>query len=121
MILSQRTVLLCTARSRGRFRYPLRFRGGAVLREEFHPGDRMREGLLVGAFLCGWWGRRFGHPVVRLLWGPRFLQPCADSGEVVMEGGRVGDVWRWIAPGEVVTSQVLGALLNLDGGGGVVL
>ena len=53
----------------------------------------------MGAFLCGGWGQRLGHLVFRLLWGPRFLQPCADSGQDVMEGGRDRGVLRRIAPG----------------------
>ena len=100
---------------------PLAVRGGAVLRGELHLGDEMCEGLLVGAFLCGWWGRRLEHLVVRLLWRPRFLQSCADSGEDVLKGGRGGGVWCQIAPGEVVTRRVLGILLYGDAGGGVVL
>ena len=92
-----------------------------MLRGEQHPGDGMCEGLLVGAFLCGWWGRRLGHLVVWSLRGLCFLQSCADSGKNVVEGGRSGGLWCWIPAGEVVTRWVLGVLLYGDGGCGVVL
>ena len=52
---------------------PVAVRGGAVLRGEFHLLDGVRKGLLVGALLCGWWGRRLGHLVIWLLWGFRCL------------------------------------------------
>ena len=52
---------------------PVAVRGGAVLRGEVHLGDGVHKGLLVGALLCGWWGRRLGHLVVWLLRAFRFL------------------------------------------------
>ena len=59
---------------------------------ELHCGDGVGEQRFVGAFLCGWWGRCWGHLVVSLLWGFRFLQFCADGGEDVLEGGGGGGV-----------------------------
>ena len=100
---------------------PVVVRGGAVLQKEFHPGDGMCKGLLVGAFLCGGWGQRLGHLVVWLLRGPCFLQPCSDSGKDVVGGWRGAGVWCQIAAGDMVTRCVLGVLLYGDGAGGVVL
>ena len=48
---------------------PVVVRGGAVLRGEFHFGDWVREGLLLGALLCRWWARRLGHFIVWSLRG----------------------------------------------------
>ena len=87
---------------------------------ELHCGDGVGEGLCAGAFLCGWWGRCLGHLVVRLLWGFRFLQFCADGGENVWEGGLGGGVGCRIVPGDVLLLWVLGVLLYDDVGGGVV-
>ena len=83
-------------------------------------GDGVGEGLFVGAFLCGWLGWCLGHLVVRLSWGFRFLQFCADGGEDVLEGGGGGGVWCRIVPGNMVPRWVPGVLLNGDGGSGVV-
>ena len=69
---------------------PVAVRGGAVLWGQLHCGDGVGDGLIVGGFLCGWWGRYLGHLVVRLLWGFRFLQFCADGGEDVLEVGGGG-------------------------------
>ena len=52
---------------------PVVVRGGALLRGEFHFGDGVGGGLLVGALLCSWLGRRLGHLVIWLLWGFRLL------------------------------------------------
>ena len=87
---------------------------------ELHCGDGVGQGLYVGAFLCGWWGQCLGHLVVRLLWGFRFLQFCANGGEDVLEGGGGGGVQCRIVPGDVVPRWVPGVLLYGDGGGGVV-
>ena len=59
-----------------------------------------------------------GDLFVRLLWGFRLLQFCADGGEDIWEGGGGGGVG--IVAGDVVLLRVLGALLYGDGGGGVV-
>ena len=91
-----------------------------MLWRELHCGDEVGEGLFVGAFLCGWWGRCLGHLVVRLLCGFRFLQFCADGGEDVLEGGGGGGVQCPIVPGDVVPRWVPGVLLYGDGGGGVL-
>ena len=68
VLSSHRSVPLWIARSRGRFRNPCG-PGLGVLWGEFHFGEGVGEGLLVGALLCGWWGRRLGHLVFWLLWG----------------------------------------------------
>ena len=87
-------------------------RVAAVLRGEFHAGDGTSKGLLVGAFLCGCWGRRLGHLVVQFLWDSRSLQSCANLGDDVMHGGWVSwGLWCWIAPGEAVTHRNLDVLL----------
>ena len=51
----------------------LAVRGWGFLWGEFHFGDVVGEGLLVGALLCSWRGRRLGHLVFWLLWGFCFL------------------------------------------------
>ena len=51
---------------------PVAVGGGAVLRGGFNLGNGGCEGLLVAVFLCGWWGRRFGHIIVRSPPGHRF-------------------------------------------------
>ena len=99
---------------------PVAVRGGAVLWGEFHCGDGVGEGLYAGAFLRGWWGWCLGHLVVRLFWGFRFLQFCADGGEDVWEGVGGWGVGCRIVPGDVILLWVLGVLLYGDGGGGVV-
>ena len=61
-----------------------------------------------------------GHLFVRLLWGFRLLQSCADGGEGIWEGLGGEGVGCLIVPGDVVLLRALGALLYGDGGGGVV-
>ena len=73
---------------------PVAVRGGAVLWGELYCGDGVGEGLCAGAFVCGWWGWCLGHLVVRLLWGFRFRQFCADGGET---SGRVGEAGGGVA------------------------
>ena len=87
---------------------------------ELHCGDGVGEGLFVGGFLCGMWGRCLGHLVVGLLWGFRFLQFCADNGEDVLEGGGGRGVQCRIVRGDVGPCWVPGVLLYGDGGSGVV-
>ena len=87
---------------------------------KLHCGDGVGEGLFVGGFLCGWWGRCLGHLVVRLLWGFRFLQFCADGGKDVLEGREGGRLGCRIVPGDVVLLWFPGVLLYCDGGGGAV-
>ena len=99
---------------------PVAVRGGAVLWGELHCGDGVGEGLFVGGFLCGCWGQCLGHLVVRLLWGFRFLQFCADGGKDVLEGGGGGELGCWIVPGDVVLLWAPRVLLYGDVGGGVV-
>ena len=99
---------------------PVAVRGGAVLLGELHCGDGPGGGLCAGAFLCGWWGWCLGHLFVRLLWGFRLLQFCADGGEDICEDGGGGGVGCRIVPGHVVLLRVPGALLYGDCGGGVV-
>ena len=94
--------------------------GGAVLWGELHGVDGVGEGLFVGAFLCGWWGQCLGHLFVRLFWGFRFLQFCADGGEEVLEGGAGGGLQCRIVPGDMVPRLVPRGLLYGDGGSGVV-
>ena len=99
---------------------PVAVRGGGVLWGELHCGDGVGEWLCAGAFLCGWWGWCLGHLVVRLWWGFRYLQFCADGGEDVWEGGEGGGVRCRFVPGDVVPFPVVGAFLYGDVGGGVV-
>ena len=87
---------------------------------ELHFVDGVGGGLFLGAFMCAWWGRCLGHVVVRLLWGFRFLQFCADGGEDILEGGGGGGVRCGIVPGDMVPRLVPEVLLYGDGGGGVV-
>ena len=111
VISSHQSVLVWTAPLLWQVLKPVAVWGGAVLWGELHCGDGVVLGLCAGAFLCGWWGWCLGHPVVRLLWGFRFLQFCADGSEDVWEGGGGGGAGCRIVPGDVVLLWVLGALL----------
>ena len=99
---------------------PVAVRGGAVLWGGLYCGDGVVEGLCTGVCLCGWCLWCLGHLFVRLLWGFRLLQFCADGGKDIWEGGGCGAVGCRIVSGDVVLLRVLGALLYGDGGGGVV-